>query len=168
MRRLYGFRHAFWASLFGSLLIGFVPTSLLAQTPDRADQPNVVAEAPAHMAFVDGSAVLERDGQRENSPENMPLLSGDRVRTQNGRVEILFGDGSTLHMDTDTTVDFQSNDLVRLLDGRLRLSIPRPERQVSYRIDAPFASAVITQPGEYRLSVLHSDRGQEVELAVLR
>src|SRR4029078_7406279 len=98
----------------------------------------------------------------------MPLLSGDRVRTQNGRVEILFGDGSTLHMDTDTTFDFQSNDLVRLLDGRLRLAISPPERQVSSRIDAPFASAVITQPGEYRLSVLHSDRGQEVELAVLR
>ena len=168
MRRLFGFRHAFGAFLFGSLLIGFAPTSLPAQTPDRADQPNVAAEAPAHIAFVDGSAVLERDGRRETSPENMPLLSGDRVRTQNGRVEILFGDGSALYLDTDTTVDFQSNDLVRLLDGRLRLAIPRPERQVSYRIDAPFASAVLTQPGEYRLSVLHSDRGQEVELAVLR
>ena len=71
----------------------------------------------------------------------MPLLAGDRVRTQNGRVEILFGDGSTLHLDTDTTVDFQSDELVRLLDGRVRLSIPGPDRQVSYRIDAPFASA---------------------------
>jgi hypothetical protein len=83
---------------------------VIAQTPDRADQPNIAAEAPAHVSFVDGSAVLERDGQRDASPENMPLLSGDRVRTQNGRVEILFGDGSTLHMDTDTIVDFQSNE----------------------------------------------------------
>jgi len=169
MRRLFGFRYAVSVSLFsGCLLIGFAPATALAQTPDRADQPPVAADAPAHVAFVDGSAVLERDGRPESSPENMPLLAGDRVRTQNGRVEILFGDGSMLQMDTDTTVDFQSTDLVRLLNGRLRLSIPRPERQVSYRIDAPFASAVITQPGDYRLSVVRSDRDQEVELAVLR
>ena len=169
MRRLFGFRQVPWTSFFSAPLFVALTTSVaLAQTPDRADQPNVVADAPAHISFVDGSAVLERDGQRESSPENMPLLAGDRVRTQNGRVEILFGDGSILHMDADTVVDFQSNELVRLLDGRLRLSIPRPERQVSYRIDAPFASAVINQPGEYRFSVLRSDRGQEVELAVLR
>ena len=165
MRRLFRFREVlFIVPLFVTLMTSVA----LAQTPDRADQPNIAAEAPAHISFVDGSAVLERDGQRESSPENMPLLAGDRVRTQSGRVEILFGDGSILHMDSDTVVDFQSNELVRLLEGRLRLSIPRPERQVSYRIDAPFASAVINQPGEYRLSVLRSDRGQEVELAVLR
>ena len=169
MRRLVGFCRCIWVFVVTLFLIGFAPaTTALAQTPERADQPNIAADAPAHVAYVDGSAVLERDGRRESSPENMPLLAGDRVRTQNGRVEILFGDGSTLHLDTDTTVDFQSNDLVRLLDGRLRLAIPRPDRQVSYRVDAPFASAVINQTGEYRLSVLHSDRGQEVELAVLR
>ena len=169
MRRLFGFRRVSWPSFFAVALFGALTTSTaLAQTPDRADQPNVVADAPAHIAFVDGSALLERDGRREASPENMPLLAGDRVRTQNGRVEILFGDGSILHLDADTIVDFQSNDLVRLLDGRLRLSIPRPDRQLSYRIDAPFASAVINQPGEFRFSVLRSDRGQEVELAVLR
>jgi hypothetical protein len=169
MRRLFGICHGNWVPVATAFLGGLtIATSVLAQTPDRADQPNIAADPPAHVAFVDGSAVLERDGRRESSPENMPLLAGDRVRTQNGRVEILFGDASTLHMDTDTTVDFQSNELVRLLDGRLRLAIPRPDRQVSYRIDAPFASAVITQAGEYRLSVLHTDRGEEVELAVLR
>ena len=30
----------------------------------------------------------------------MPLLAGDRVRTENGRVEVLFADGSTLHLDS--------------------------------------------------------------------
>ena len=32
----------------------------------------------------------------------MPLLAGDRVRTRGGRVEILFADGSTLHLDHNT------------------------------------------------------------------
>ena len=114
MRRLFGFCRRIWVFVVSGFLIGFAPaTAALAQTPDRADQPRIAADAPAHVAYVDGSAVLERDGRRESSPENMPLLAGDRVRTQNGRVEILFGDGSTLHLDTDTTVDFQSNDLGR-------------------------------------------------------
>ena len=107
---------------------------------------------------MDGGAVLERDGQPDASPENMPLLAGDRVRTEAGRVEILFADGSTLHLDAHTIVDFQSDELVRLLDGRVRLSIPGPDRQCRYRIDAPAASVNIDSPGDYRVSVLPRDR----------
>ena len=169
MRRLFGIRLGICVHAVTAFLVGLATaTAVSAQAPERTDQPNIATAPPAHVAFVDGSAVLERDGRPESSPENMPLLAGDRMRTQDGRVEILFGDGSTLHMDANTTVDFQSNELVRLLDGRVRLAIRRQDQQVSYRIDAPFASAVISQAGEYRLSVLHSDRGQEVELAVLR
>ncbi len=141
-----------------------------AQPPDSgADPEAIAADPPAHVSFVDGSAVLERDGQPDSAPANMPLLAGDRIRTQDGRVEILFSDGSTLHLDANTTVDFQSDELVRLLDGRVRLAIPGPaSRRVSYRIDAPSASAMIVQPGEYKLSILRSTRDGEIELAVLR
>ena len=128
----------------------------------------VEADAPAHIAFVEGSAVLERDGRPDDSPANMPLLAGDRVRTQAGRVEILFADGSTLHLDANTTVDFQSDELVRLLDGRVRLAIAGPDRDVAYRVDAPSAWAQITTPGEYRVAILRGDRDPEVELAVIR
>jgi len=147
----------------------WMPAYAWAQPPDSGAAPeNIAADPPAHVSFVDGSAVLERDGQPDAAPANMPLLAGDRIRTQAGRVEILFADGSTLHLDANTTVDFQSDELVRLLDGRIRLAIPGPDRRVSYRIDAPSASAVILQPGEYKLSVLHSTRDGEIELAVLR
>jgi hypothetical protein len=135
-------------------------TSLSAQ--DASTDP------PAHISFVDGAAVLERDGQPDAAPMNMPLLAGDRVRTEDGRVEILFTDGSTLHLDANTLVDFQSDELVRLLGGRVRLSIPGPDRQVLYRIDAPSASVTIDSPGEYRVSVLGGGAAPEVELAVLR
>jgi uncharacterized protein DUF6600/FecR-like protein len=134
------------------------------------------AEPPAHVSYVEGAAVLERDGQPDTAPANMPLLAGDRLRTDRGRVEILFADGSTLHLDADTTVDVESDELVRLLEGRIRLSIPgpdpqvgdRPDRQVAYRIDAPAGSVYIEGPGEYRVSVLPHPEGAEVELAVLR
>ena len=169
MDRLFGFGKPL--SLFMSCLaLAFVvvATPAIAQTPESQIAQNPIADPPAHVSFVDGTALLERDGQQDSSPTNMPLLAGDRLRTQNGRLEILFADGSTLHLDSGTTIDFQSDELVRLLDGRIRLAIPGPDRQVSYRIDAPSASALINQPGEYRVSVLHGAQDGDIELAVLR
>jgi hypothetical protein len=157
------------ATLFASSLLGFcVPAAAFAQQAEGPASEVAVADPPAHVSFVDGAAVLERDGQPDAAPANMPLLAGDRLRTQDGRVEILFADGSTLHLDANTTLDFQSDELVRLLDGRIRLSIPAPVRRVSYRFDAASASALITQPGEYRVAMLHGAREGEVELAVIR
>lgn len=169
MGRLFGFvkSHYILASCF-VLAAAVLPNEAFAQTPDTSAQPNVAADPPAHVSFVDGTVVLERDGQRDSAPANMPLLAGDRIRTENGRVEILFADNSTLHLDTDTIIDFESDDLVRLLQGRIRLAIPGPDRQVSYRIDVPSASAFIGQPGEYRVSILRGGAEGEIELAVLR
>ena len=138
--------------------------SALARVPAFA-QDAPAAEAPAHISLVDGPAVLERDGQVDAEPQSMPLIAGDRIRTQGGRVEVLFADGSALHLDANTVVDFQSDEVIRLLDGRIRLSISGPSRDVSYRIDAPSAWVQINDPGEYRVAILGN---ADVELAVLR
>jgi hypothetical protein len=148
-------------------LAAFVcPAVSFAQSPQS--QPESEDVAPAHVAHVDGAASLEREGRAENAPLNMPLLSGDRLRTAEGRVEVLFADGSTLHLDMRTTIDVQSDDLVRLIDGRLRLNIVGPARTVAYRVDSPAGSVRITQPGEYRIALLHGENETQVELAVLR
>ena len=122
-------------------------------------------DPPAHISVVDGAAILERDGRTDTDLASMPLLAGDRLRTQGGRVEVLFADGSALHLDANTVVDFQSDEVVRLLEGRVRLSVAGPARDLSYRIDAPSAWVQISTPGEYRVASCASD---EVELAVLR
>jgi len=140
MTRPFGALRAVCVLLTLSGLV-YCPAAAAGQSAPDAVQ----ADPPAHIAFVDGSATLERDGRADTSPGDMPLLAGDRVRTQNGRVEILFADGSTLHLDSNTTVDFQSDELVRLLDGRIRLAIAGPDRDVSYRVDAPSAWAQITE-----------------------
>ena len=146
----------------------WTPASSLAESPQ-----NVRSDSPAHISVVDGAASLERDGQSESAPASMPLLAGDRIRTQNGRVEILFDDGSTLHLDGNTLVDFQSDEVVRLLGGRVRLNIlgaGAASRTVSYRVDAPSAWVQIARAGEYRISIIDGPegRGDDVELAVLR
>ena len=152
------------------LSLGAAP--LRAQQPpvDQTQPPvdQIQMDAPAHVSFVDGAATLERDGRNESAPLNMPLLAGDRLRTQGGRVEVLFGDRSILHVDANSIVDFQSDELVRLLKGRVRLAIPGATRAVSYRIDAPWASAEIVQTGEYRLGIVAGEGGDEIELDVVR
>jgi hypothetical protein len=135
---------------------------------DAPAQAPQATDPPAHISVVDGAAVLERDGQSDPASASMPLLAGDRIRTQGGRVEVLFADGSSLHLDANTLVDFQSDEVIRLLDGRVRLHIAGPARRLSYRVDAPSAWVQIGQPGEFRVALLRGDREPQVELAVLR
>ena len=143
------------------------PETFAGQEPDAAvaDQD---AAPPAHVAFVEGAATLERDGRPESGLLNMPLLSGDRLRTSDGRIEVQFGDGSTLYIDGRTTVDVQSDELLRLIDGRVRLTIVGPARAVAYRIDSPAGAVNISLPGDFRVSMLHGQRDTQLELAVLR
>ena len=147
------------------IALGLAVPGVSAQEPTAAIAPDAPDSPPAHISHVEGSATLERDGRPDSSPVSMPLLAGDRLRTSDGRVEVLFADGSTLHLDRDTLVDFQSDEVVRLLQGRLRLSIAGRERDVAYRIDAPAAWVQISEPGEYRVAILPD---AQTELAVLR
>ena len=150
-------------AILSTVLVCLWPLPVFGQ--DAAPPAPVATDPPAHISVVDGTALLERDGRTDTEVLSMPLLAGDRVRTQAGRVEILFTDGSALHLDEQTTLDFQSDEVVRLLSGRVRLSVSGASRELAYRIDAPSAWVQISNPGEYRVSVL---RGDEVELAVLR
>lgn len=126
-------------------------------------------DVPAHLAFVDGQVTLERDGKLEPAVANMALLAGDRLRTLGGRVEILYSDGSTLAVDEETEIDLLDDSLVRLVDGRLRMTIPRSTEDLDYRIDAPAAFVEIRSAGEYRIDTGVDQHGEaDVDLVVFR
>jgi hypothetical protein len=132
------------------------------QVPARDD-------VPAHVAIVDGAASLERDGRREALEENTLLLAGDRLRTERGRVEVLFDDGSVLDIDEFTSMDLLSDSLVRLTAGRLRLAIARVTNTLTYRVDAAGTTSWIQNAGEYRIAIKDArDTNPEVELSVFR
>jgi hypothetical protein len=94
------------------------------------------------------------------------LASGDRLRVASGRVEVLFGDGSALHLDEGTVADLLDGNLVRLLAGRVFLHVaeghPVP---LEYRLDTPAASVATSSAGEYRVTVIDAT---STELAVSR
>src|SRR5688500_13946775 len=123
---------------------------------------------PAHIAFVEGTVVLERDGKPDPAPASMPLLAGDRIRTQAGRVEVRFADGSALHAQQRTVAAPQPDEALRRLGGRMRLNSAGQGRGLAYRVDAPAAWMQIAEAGEYRVAVLRGERETQVELAVLR
>jgi hypothetical protein len=89
-----------------TLLLVALPATPRAQDPTPAQQvepqdvaPDFSQDAPAHIAVIDGAATLERDGRAAAAEENVPLLAGDRLRTEDGRVEVLFADSSVLDID---------------------------------------------------------------------
>ena len=128
-------------------------------------------QAPAHLAFVDGAALLDREGQTEPATVGVPFVPGDRIRTDRGRVEIVFPDGSAIDVDQFTSVDLASPALLRVTTGRVLLTVAgssNPSAAVRYQIDTPVASAVTDGPGEYRVSLLTGAADLETELAVRR
>ena len=108
----------------------------------------------AHVAFVEGAASLEREGNVEALSTGVPLVDGDRLRTSDGRVEIRFENGSTLYVDQSSTLDILSADSLRLLAGTITFEVigNRPYMVPLYRLDTPAASVAINAPGEYRVT----------------
>lgn len=137
-----------------------LPKELQTQQKDFRD------DVPAHISVVDGQADLEHDGKVERAEANMIILAGDRLRTSRGRLEVLFDDGSALHLDEHSTVDLLSASLIRLRAGRMRLLVARTTNPVEYKVDALAGSTLIRSPGEYRIAVAEG-RSSDFDLRVI-
>ena len=138
---------------------------LAAISASAQDAPlPTTAAPPANLAYVDGGVDLIHDGVTERAVAGTMLLDGDLVRTLNGRAEIVFADGSLLHLDYDTALDLLSPVRMRLSGGRVSFRVA-PSAQ-SYVIDTPAASVRLDPRGEYGLT---SDaRLSRLELTVAR
>ncbi len=147
----------------------YLLSTLLASAPlaraQNADQ------APGHIEFVEGRATVERDGQADAAASGAPIVPGDSVRTDGGRLEILFPDGTALDIDEYTSLDLQSPTLLRVTSGRVLLTVTgtsSPASAMRYQIDTPAASATTEGPGEYRVALFSAQSGLETEFAVVR
>lgn len=109
----------------------------------QADAP------PPYVAVLDGDVTLVRDGQPVNAIVNMPVVSGDRLTTTAGRVEVIFPDGTALDLDENVTADFDGAR-VRLSSGRALLIVPAGANAARYEIDTPSGAVISRGPGKYR------------------
>jgi hypothetical protein len=122
--------------------------------------------APAHISVVDGAATVSRTSGSEMAVPDLPLDPGDRVRTGDGHVEIVTGDGSVLHLDAQTTVDVNATGVVRLLGGRLVVSATQAGDSV--QVDALPASVRLSVGSEGRISLFQDADGIYLDVAMIR
>jgi hypothetical protein len=148
-----------------------LPLLFLISANGSAQAAEQQTSAPAHLAFVDGAATVEREGRVETAVDGMPFVPGDRLQTTNGRVEVLFPEGTSLAVDEFTTIELQDRSLLRMMAGRALLMVAGvndPANAVRYQIDTPSASAATEGPGEYRVALMNGRGFLETELAVFR
>lgn len=146
---------------------GSAQTTASESTPISVVDEDAYSPEPAHVAYLDGAVDVTRDGRAEPASINIPLVAGDQIRTREGRAEVLFGDGSVLDVDRFTTLDFLSDELVRMTDGRIRVTIGGRDR-VAYRVDTPSGAVRIDTPGEYRIALIGESGRHDVELITVR
>jgi len=129
-------------------------------------EPTATAEIPARLRHFEGTVTVQRAaaGETEAAIINLPLGSGDRVWSEpDGRVEIMFEDGTTLWLDGGTTLDFVSlprpgrepASILRLWTGSLFAERPFTEgiQLVPVRIDSPSGSVTLPGQGLFRVDV---------------
>ena len=170
-------RHLVLVSAAVALIVPAVPTRAeQTQKPPQPPAPQTATrerdwtgDIPAHLSRVEGSVTLERERTFEPAELNAPLLAGDQIVTKRGRVEVLFADGSTVTIDEESEVEFLSDSLVKLDQGRIRIRIQRTTKELEYRVDSAAGTVWIDQPGEYRVQLSVDRHGDtEVDLAVFR
>ena len=103
-------------------------------TPVSAPPP-----PPANLAFVEGSVDVVHEGVVERADPPSLLVDGDSVRTAQGRAEIVFADGTLLHLDRDANLDILAPDRVRLLAGRVIVRVSAAATR-AYFVDTPAAT----------------------------
>jgi hypothetical protein len=148
-----------------TLVAVWCTSTAIARAQDASEAP------PPHVAIVDGVATLDREDMTEPATAGAPLVPGDRLRTERGRAEVLFPDGSAIDLDEYSSIELQGPTLLRVTSGRVRLSVAgtnNPASTVQFQIDTPVASAQTDGPGEYRISLLSDPSGLQTEMAVVR
>jgi hypothetical protein len=140
------------------------------QAQEAAEQQPPAEPPPAYLLGVEGAAVLERDNTTGDAIPGMPLLIGDRLRSEGGRLEVKWAERSELKLARYTDLDVLARGMVRVPRGRVTVNLiiaPGQSAHDQLAIDAPGASVRFFAAGEYQITVGGSGE-PEVELAVVR
>jgi hypothetical protein len=98
-----------------------------------------------------------QDGVTEPADPPFMLIEGDLVRTRNGRAEIVFGDGTLLHLSNDSEVEILGEERLRVTTGRVIVRVSHAAAR-PYVIDTPASSVRLDAQGEYEVTSAPSGR----------
>jgi hypothetical protein len=144
----------------------FTPLATCAALLVALTSASAQTAAPAHISVVDGTATVSRTSGSELAVPDLPLDPGDRVRTADGHVEIVTGDGAVLHLDAQTAVDVNAAGVIRLLGGRV-VATAAPAGD-AVQVDALPASVRLSPGSEGRVSLFQDTDGIYLDVAMVR
>ena len=111
-------------------------------------------------SFVEGFVDIVHEGVSERADPPEMLVDGDIIRTGNGRAEIVFGDGTLLHLDNGAQLEMLSPERLRLSEGRV-IAARLGSGQAAYFIDTPGGTVRMNARGEYGVSAFRAKRGSK-------
>ena len=141
------------------------------QYQDQASQ-NQQVDPPsrvARLAYISGEVSFSPAGENEwaQAHRNRPMATGDKLYTNNGRVELGIGTSSIL-LNEQSNMDFLTlNDQmtqVELTQGSLSINVRRLNSGEVYEVDTPTIAFVADRPGDYRVDV--DPNGQTTTVSV--
>jgi hypothetical protein len=133
----------------------------------QADPPSRVAR----LSYINGNVSFVPAGENDwvQAQLNRPMITGDKLYTDNGSRAALEIGTSSIRMDQQTNFDFlnldDNNAQMELTQGALNLRVRRLYDGQSYEIDTPTLAFVVNRVGEFRIDVLPN--GQSTVVSVL-
>ena len=155
-------------------LLALFPLAALPAYPDYDTLQQADSEAvPARIRALEGSAALQRQQEQDRveATINAPVFQGDQLRTDDGRAEVEFPDGSILWLDSKTWVEFlgirdpqgetRDNTVLRLHVGTLEMDYRGggPGSRHEHPVVEPHVSQRRQVPPRTRVKLPHTGHG---------
>lgn len=140
----------------GLLLLSGLTSDVSAQTEKYTEQ------SFARLSYITGGTFLQRasDLAYEEGEVNMPIASGDRIGTTDGRAEIYLGNGNYIRLDENTKLDFlrlpaADSPLIQIQiwSGNVYFRVSSLENEKDFEIHTQDVSFYILDIGLYRFDV---------------
>jgi hypothetical protein len=135
------------------LLLG---PALMAQDEDP---PSAVAR----IGYMQGAVSLQPSGEGDwsDAPPNYPLISGDRLYTDQGARAIIQNGSSDVRLwgQTDVTLTNLTDqyEQIGLAQGSVRVRVFALNPDNTIEVDTPNGAVIIQQPGDYRINAYSGD-----------
>ncbi len=127
-------------------------------------------DSPMRISYISGNVMVQRgyDFGFEDAQLNLPIVSGDRIMSEKGRVEVELKGRNFMRIDEFTKADVEErgNSInFKLLKGAIYLHIRNSAVYEDFVVSFPRGETVILEEGDYRFTVRSAN---EVEIKVFR
>ncbi len=127
-------------------------------------------DSPMRISYISGNVMVQRgyDFGFEDAQLNLPIVSGDRIMSENGRAELELRGRNFMRIDEFTKADIEErgNSInFKLLKGAIYLHIRNNAVYEDFVVSFPRGETVILEEGDYRFTVREAN---EVEIKVFR